>query len=390
MDDLSARIAMGELILLDGATGTELERRGVPMDAAAWRTTIAAVLLATSLTGACASGASSAPVAVRAAVRASAGCGTPPPVVPGKSGTVAMRAGGLEREYRVHLPPDYDPGRAVSLVLHFHGYTGTAESTESYTGLSRHADEYGYAVVYPQSTAFVTDEGHSITSWNDLAGSASPGPAGPICAETADKYPHPPECGEARPCNWASCHDDLGFIELMLDRLEETLCIDLDRIYATGMSNGGMLVHRLGCAMPERLAAIAPVGGTLARGFNCAPGASTPLSMMNVYGTRDDYVSQKGVESSDGYYYTSAEDVMKKWASAKSQGCDPASTPYQTSRTGAFGLACIQHDGCTTGAEVVHCAWDGAHDWPRDDADNFGNDIIWDFFSKHSRFSAGR
>ena len=36
MDELSARIAGGELILLDGATGTELERRGVPMDAAAW------------------------------------------------------------------------------------------------------------------------------------------------------------------------------------------------------------------------------------------------------------------------------------------------------------------------------------------------------------------
>ncbi len=36
IDDLSARIAAGELILLDGATGTELERRGVPMDSDAW------------------------------------------------------------------------------------------------------------------------------------------------------------------------------------------------------------------------------------------------------------------------------------------------------------------------------------------------------------------
>ncbi len=36
MDELAARLGGGELILLDGATGTELQRRGVPMDAAAW------------------------------------------------------------------------------------------------------------------------------------------------------------------------------------------------------------------------------------------------------------------------------------------------------------------------------------------------------------------
>ena len=45
---------------------------------------------------------------------------------------------------------------------------------------------------------------------------------------------------------------------------------------------------------------IAPVGGTLARGFNCAPGAATPLAMMNVYGTRDDYVSQLLAKEVDG------------------------------------------------------------------------------------------
>ena len=36
MRDLGRRIADGEIIILDGATGTELERRGVPMDDAAW------------------------------------------------------------------------------------------------------------------------------------------------------------------------------------------------------------------------------------------------------------------------------------------------------------------------------------------------------------------
>ena len=319
-------------------------------------------------------------------IRASEGCGTQPLAKPGRTATLFMKVGELEREARVHLPREYEADRPSSLVLDFHGYTGTAADEElNTTGFSRHADEHGYIIVYPQGTGFLTEAGARITSWNDLAGNASPGPEGPICSETAFRYPHPPECGEPQPCNWASCHDDIGFVAHLLDQLEEALCIDLDRVYATGMSNGGMFVHRLGCAMPERFAAIAPVSGTLARGFNCAPEKSTPLSMMNIYGSRDDYVALDGTMSSDGYYYTSARDVTNKWASSESQSCDPEPTTFQTSKDGTLSLACTQHASCSTGAEVVNCTWDGAHNWPKDEAHDFGNEIIWEFFSRHSR-----
>ena len=76
---------------------------------------------------------------------------------------------------------------------------------------------------------------------------------------------------------------------------------------------------------------------------------------------------------------------MAKWAAPGSQDCDAATTAYETSRDGALALACIQHDGCSSGAEVVHCTWNGAHDWPQAEDDQFGNDIIWEFLSKHSR-----
>jgi polyhydroxybutyrate depolymerase len=291
-----------------------------------------------------------------------------------------IQIGDLAREYLLHLPPTYDPMQPTSLVLDFHGYTGTSASEEIYTGLSLHADENGYIVVYPQGSGFMFQE-QLITSWNDLAGSASTGPAGPTCSEGADFYPPPPECGEPRPCVWASCHDDLGFVRQLLDKLEAELCIDLERVYATGMSNGAMLVHRLACEMPERFAAIAPVSGTLARGFNCAPGV--PLAMINIYGSRDIYVSQHGDMSSDGFFYESAEDVLGTWAAA--QSCDGATTPFETTRDGVADLACLQHDNCRAGAEVVHCTWDGAHDWPQTAGRAFGNQIIWEFFSNHSR-----
>jgi len=321
-----------------------------------------------------------------AAFRASRGCGTAPPVAPGETTTRSIEVGGLDREYRLHLPAGYDRDTATSLVAVFHGYTSSARVAElQTTKMSGHADQHSYVVVYPQSTSFLAADGSSVRSWNDGSCNASPGPEGPICSEDADKYPHAPECGESSRCDWCTCHDDVTFVDSLLDDLGEALCLDLDRVYATGMSNGGMFVQRLGCDLPDRFAAIAPVAGTLARGFNCAPGPSTPISIMNFQGSRDRAVPEDGTTSSDGYYYTPAEDVLGLWAQEESQGCAAGDSGYPTSADGTLELACVQRDHCESGAEVVSCIWTGEHTWPRDGADEFGNRVIWEFFSKHSK-----
>ncbi len=214
-----------------------------------------------------------------------------------------------------------------------------------------------------------------------FACNASPGPVGPICTAEAFDYPTPPECGEASECDWCSCYDDVGFIEALLDKLESNLCIDRDRVFATGISNGGMFVHRLGCDLPGRFAAIAPVAGTLAKGFNCAPGPETPMSMMNIYATADDTVPFDGTPASDGFFYTPTADVMDLWASVESQGCSNSTSSYPTSLDGVKGFRCIQRTGCATGVELVDCAWDGGHDWPRDGETEFASKVIWEFFA---------
>ena len=249
--------------------------------------------------------------------------------------------------------------------------------------MNAQADKYGFIIAYPDATSFSTAS-NTITSWNDLTGNASPGPAGPICAADAYQYAFPPECGEPTDCNWCTCHDDLAFIEQILDELEQNLCIDRNRIYATGMSNGGMFVHRLGCDMADRFAAIAPASGTLARGFNCAPENSTQISIMNMHGTQDDYVDVTGAVSSDGYIYTAVTDVMAVWSAPKSQGCDLDITPYQTVADGMHGMICTQNANCETGAEVVSCWWDAGHDWPAG-SNQFGNEMIWDFFRRNAK-----
>ena len=168
-----------------------------------------------------------------AALRASQGCGIAPPGAPGETTTRSIEVGGLDREYRLHLPPGYDRDTAASLVLVFHGYTSSARVVElETTKMSGHADQHSYVVVYPQSTSFLAADGSSVKSWNDGSCNASPGPESPICSGDATDYPHPPECGESSRCDWCTCHDDVTFVDRLLDELGETLCLDLDRVYA--------------------------------------------------------------------------------------------------------------------------------------------------------------
>jgi polyhydroxybutyrate depolymerase len=315
--------------------------------------------------------------------RPSAGCGIVPHAEPGQTEATDTQVGDLDRKYYLHLPSGYDPDTPTSLVLSLHGYTDSAVGMEYGTGMNVQADKYGFIIVYPDATSFSSGSG-PISSWNDLSCNASPGPEVPICSENAWTYEFPPECGKRTDCNWCTCHDDLAFIKQMLDELEGNLCIDRNRIYATGMSNGGMFVHRLGCDMANRFAAIAPVSGTLARGFNCAPDTSTQISIMNIHGLQDDYVDVTGKESSDGYLYTAVTDVMAAWSAPQSQGCDLDVTPYQTVADGLRGMACTQNANCLTGAEVVSCWWNAGHDWPAGDV-QFGNEMIWEFFRKNPK-----
>jgi polyhydroxybutyrate depolymerase len=298
---------------------------------------------------------------------------------------VAIDFEGLEREFRLHIPSDYDAAQPMPLVLVIHGYTGTAERIETqYTSFSEHADTHGYIVAYPQATGFEAG-GYRTTSWNDLACNSSPGPEGSTCTAEAFDYPTPPECGEPRECDWCSCYDDVGFIKTVLDKIEGSTCIDLDQVYATGISNGGMFVQRLGCDLSDRFAAIAPVAGTLAKGFACAPPSAPRISMLNIHGTQDDVVPFNGTPANDGFLYTPSSQVMAAWAAESSQNCDQAESSFATSHDDLLGLTCQQLANCRTGAQIVDCGWDGGHDWPRDGDDQFGIDVIWEFFKSNSR-----
>jgi polyhydroxybutyrate depolymerase len=101
--------------------------------------------------------------------------------------------------------------------------------------------------------------------------------------------------------------DDVAFTRGMLDRLEADLCVDPRRVFATGMSNGGFMSHRLACEMSDRIAAVAPVSGvnTLA---TCTP--TRAVSVLDFHGTADPTVPYAGGTE---FHWPSVEQSTSGW-----------------------------------------------------------------------------
>lgn len=177
----------------------------------------------------------------------------PPAAAEGQSLTGVVLVDGTVRNYLLHLPPGWTPGRRVPLVVGLHGAGSFALHFATYSGLDEEVASRGWVTVYPQGTS-VAD---GYRTWN----------AGLCCPPSSDFDV-----------------DDVAFIEALLDQLELTLAIDPRRIYVTGHSNGGMLAYKLGCELPGRIAAIAPVASAIDDTAPCTP--RHPLSVIAVHGRR--------------------------------------------------------------------------------------------------------
>ena len=272
---------------------------------------------------------------------------------------------GRERRYLLHFPPQYDAARAWPLVLSFHGSNSNGQIQLEFTAMNETADREGFVVVHP----FGSGERERLLFWN--AGNC---------------------CGYAQ----KRAVDDISFVRALLDRLNQEVAIDRDRVYATGMSNGAMMSYRLAAEMADVFAAIAAVAGTMGA-ETCHP--SQPVSILHFHGSDDEFVPVEGGvgrRSVTRTHHFSLAHTVRAWVNAN--GC-PAQPVTET-------IANIHNDGTTTlrsrygpgraDAEVVVYLIQGAgHTWPgRPPRPHYlgkttyninANDIIWDFFRRHAR-----
>lgn len=260
----------------------------------------------------------------------------------------------------VHVPKKYDPDRPAPLVLALHGAAMTGEAMEEFTKLNVTSEDKGFVVVYPDGTGK-----KPLLTWN--AGSFANGVG--------------------------SQADDLGFLNQLLDDVETVVNVDKKRIYACGMSNGGMMCYRLAAELSKRIAAIAPVAGTMAIG-DARP--SRPVSVMHFHGTADALVPFEA-ESGKSHFWLrtrSVADSISAWR--KLDGClnQPPRVDVLSKPDDELEVVRSVYGPGTANTEVVLIKIvGGGHTWPgelppvkflgKSSLSVSANELMWAFFEKH-------
>ncbi|MFT5372196.1 MAG: polyhydroxybutyrate depolymerase [Bacteroidia bacterium] len=312
--------------------------------------------------------------------------GAPEKGVPGKDVTVNIVHDGQQRSFVLHLPTHYDGKTLLPMLIGVHGYSGTGIRLENqYMQIFDHINEQNYIGIFPNGQ-HASEEEAWATGFNDIGSLNDSGPDGLTCKPPPYAYPVFENCPESvrdRQCYWGnSCADDLGFFRKMIEHMLETYSVDSKQIYMTGHSQGGSTINWFAAELQDLLAAVAPVEGFQTNGY--ARGAKNKLPFLQVWGRQDKTMPGLGEVAPDNLIYESAAETAAIWAEA--QGCSvDGNTPYPTVSDGKYGWACTQHANCKNGSEVVTCAFDGEHAWPRKDDDHFGFDVVWDFFQKHQK-----
>jgi polyhydroxybutyrate depolymerase len=261
--------------------------------------------------------------AVPSGARPSAGCQGATGRYPVGRRTAQLTVGGSLRSFLIHVPRGHTSARPAPLLLLLHGGLGTGEQLEGSALFAEVAERETVVTVYPDGLS---------RSWN----------AGRCCGPPAQQD-----------------LDDVGFIAGLLDHLEAELCLDRRRIYASGMSNGAMLSHRLGCELGDRFAAIAPVAGTDMTS-NCTP--RRPIPVMQIHGTRDQHVPWEGGNGCGiaGVPMTGVPATVTGWLMRN--GCTPTAPALMFEQGDG---RCERQGTCPAGADVVLCTIAGAgHSWP--------------------------
>lgn len=282
--------------------------------------------------------------------------------------TDSIMFGGLKRTYLIHIPPSHDKTKSMPLVIALHGGDGTSERMVAHTrgGFNTLADKEGFIVVYPDAI-----DKH----WNDFRNDMLAG---------------------------VEEIDDLGFISTLINHLVETLNVDPNRVYVTGMSNGAMMTHRLALELSEKITAVATVAGNIPEDQSqsgIVPKRATPVLIIS--GIDDPLMPWDG-----GYVakqprrgkVISVLETIKYWVNYNR--CSPAPTitwePDRDPQDGTRVRREVYSEG-RDGTEVILYAIEGGgHTWPsgypflperiigKTSKDIDANEVIWNFFKKHA------
>ena len=270
---------------------------------------------------------------------------------------LSFTSDGVLREYKLYIPAIYDGTTPVPLLFNIHGYTSTSTEQEFYGDFRPIADTANFIIVHPQGL----DIGGGF-GWDVFSGLANAIP-------------------------------DLNFISNIMDTVSASYNIDLNRVYSTGMSNGGFMSYELACFLGDRITAIASVTGGMTNfhRINCT--ATHPTPVMQIHGTADATVPYTGGPLLNNFAHV--DTLVSHWVNFNNCSTTAAFTNLPDADPTDFST--VEHyvyDGGDMGTSVeLYKIIGGGHTWPGTGFDIPGlvtnqdfsaSAEIWRFFSQYS------
>lgn len=273
--------------------------------------------------------------------------------------------------YKITLPSSYDPIISYPLVFVFHGGGGNANNIEDTTNFTKKAVEEGFIVVCPYGTGILNK---FLLTWN--------------CGFC---------CGYALENNI----DDVGFIRSLYEHISNEYSINPNMVYATGISNGGIMAYRVGSELSDIFAAIAPVAAQIGGQATIddevwqIPEPDNPVSVIAFNGMNDTRVPYDGGRPLEGnahvYSWMSTNESISFWV--EHNGCN--TTPERNiSESGNIIIDTYSKGMDNTEVTLVTIV-DGTHSWPggkkgwqggpEPTQEICATDMIWDFFKEHPK-----
>lgn len=232
--------------------------------------------------------------------------------------TIGVDVAGQRRTALIHLPAGKPPAKPAAVVLAFHGAGDNTGRFGEWNGLAELADVEGFVTVHPQGSDVELFPGVRVNPGWDIL----------------------------------QLHvDEATFVAAILDELAVHVCVDTNRVYATGISNGGALALQLACTLGDRITAVAAVAALPI--YVCPNPKPTPTLIF--HGLNDLFVPYGG-DAADGL--PSIEQMAGDIAMRN--GCT-AAAPVVT--TLATGIDELMWSGCAAPTELYRISSEG-HAWP--------------------------
>jgi len=277
---------------------------------------------------------------------------------------------GIERTFLLYVPSSYDENKSYPLLILLHGGGGTGESMVKLTrgGFNTLAEKEDFIIAYPDGIENHWNDGRGLTQYRAHRENI----------------------------------DDVSFISDLIDHLDKALSIDDTRVYAAGISNGGMMAQRLACEMTGKIAAIGVIASAMSENLHSFCKPSQPIPVLLISGTEDPLVPFEGGEvglfAKNYGAVLSVAETKEFWV--ENNGCSPnPQTSYEPDVDPADGTKVKKefYRGCSEDAEVIlYVIEGGGHTWPggqqylpekiigRTCRDVDANAVLLDFLKNHT------